>query len=395
MKKGINCIQCKGKLLCGLNKCPVFEKINTKETINDKLKKDFRSITPEVLIGWHNYPQVNAGIIAPYEIIKTQEPREWVLNKTPINEIMNYRLKLINSHNKVNIKELKGFNELIQQTALSSKPLNIDISLKNKPIITNNFDIHAQPYGPSGDVNRIELIDKPTIKKAVQITHYDTDLKANEAINYLKNKGLEEYEISNLLSAGTIGIEKNRKLVPTRWSITATDDSISKENINKIKQNEIIDTYTIFNGRYLGNNFTIILLPRLWSYELIEMWQPGAVFSSNETQVMTDYEEYNGRKEYAASTGGGYYASRLPITEWLIDNKTQAAILTIRQITKDYYMPLGVWVVREAVRKTLKNQPKKFSDYTLAKEYITRITGYDIRKTRTINNTQTRINNYL
>ncbi len=58
-------------------------------------------------------------------------------------------------------------------------------------------------------------------------------------------------------------------------------------------------------------------------------------------------------------------------------------------------MPLGVWVVREAVRKTLQSAPKKFTNYQLAKEYVTRITGYDIRKTRTINTMQTRIINYL
>ena len=63
--------------MCGLNRCPVFERINTKETISEKLKKDFRSITPEVLIGWHNYPEVNAGIIAPYEIIKTQNVKNY------------------------------------------------------------------------------------------------------------------------------------------------------------------------------------------------------------------------------------------------------------------------------------------------------------------------------
>ncbi|MBD3312733.1 hypothetical protein GF352_04750 [archaeon] len=392
MKIGFDCVKCKGRLKCGLPRCPVLAKLDIKKSL--KPKKEFKSETAGVFIGWHGYPKVYAGLLSPHESTTNKGPREWVNNKSSIIDVMTYRSSLVNSRNKVKIKEVKGFNEYVQSSALSSKPLSIDVSLKKAPKILVNYNIHSQPYGPAAEVKELRVNDHPRIKKAVQKVHYDTDLKAGEAMIILKQKELEEYEISSILSAGTLGVDKNRKLVPTRWSITATDDTLGKNYIKKLKNNEVIDYYQVFHGKYFGNIFTILLMPRFWSYELIEMWMPGAVFSSNETQVMTDYEQFNGRKKYAENTGGGYYASRLPITEWLASNNLQASALVIRQITKDYYMPLGVWVVREAVRKALQNS-KKFNNYEQARTYTERLTGFDLRKSKLIREKQTILQKFI
>jgi len=58
---------------------------------------------------------------------------------------------------------------------------------------------------------------------------YDTDVKAETAIDELHSKGVDNYKIQQSLSTGILGQEENRKLVPTRWSITASDDMISKK----------------------------------------------------------------------------------------------------------------------------------------------------------------------
>jgi len=392
MRLGVDCVKCKGRLLCGLPRCPILEKINFRKEL--KLNKEFKSETPGVFIGWHGYPNVFAGLLTPVNKSDKQGPRQWVNDNASIIDVMNYRTNILNSRSKVLIKELKGFNELIQGSALSNKPLSIDVSLKKVPKLKIAFNIHSQPLGPSGEVNKVVLNENPKMRKPVQKAYYDTDLKASDAIITLKNNKIEEYEISNLLSAGTLGQGKTRRLVPTRWSITATDDTLGKEYIKKLRNNEIIDNYLIFHGNYLGNIFTIMLLPRFWSYELFEMWMPGAIFSGKQTQVMTDDEGFNGRKKYASNTGGGYYASRLPITEWLMTKGLQASVLVIRQITKDYYMPLGVWVVREAVKKSLTNM-KVFNDYSQAKNYVERVTGFDLRKSKLIKEKQTTLNSFL
>ena len=56
---------------------------------------------------------------------------------------------------------------------------------------------------------------------------------------------------------------KNRKLVPTKWSITATDQIISNDLMHNILDFDIIDTYGVFNFDHLGNLFSVILFPHI------------------------------------------------------------------------------------------------------------------------------------
>jgi hypothetical protein len=39
----------------------------------------------------------------------------------------------------------------------------------------------------------------------------------------------------------------------------------------------------------------------------------------------------------------------------------QASVLAVREISEDYWAPLGVWVVREVARKAMTALPKKFT----------------------------------
>ncbi|HDD05009.1 MAG TPA: hypothetical protein ENF51_00775, partial [Candidatus Aenigmarchaeota archaeon] len=111
-------------------------------------------------------------------------------------------------------------------------------------------------------------------------------------------------------------------------------------------------------GHY-GNYFTVLLLPNKWSFELFELWRPESFWwRGKEVKVNRDFEGFYGRKNYAENTGGGYYAARLPVVEYLYEKRRQASVIVVRHITPDYYLPLGVWVVREGVRKALRNGRK-------------------------------------
>ena len=77
-------------------------------------------------------------------------------------------------------------------------------------------------------------------------------------------------------------------------------------------------------------------------------------------QIITDYETYRGRKSYAEETGGGYYAARTPILQYLEDIKRQASVLVLRFVLSEYDVPLGVWVCRNSVRKSLSSSPIYF-----------------------------------
>jgi len=174
----------------------------------------------------------------------------------------------------------------------------------------------------------------------------DIDLKAEEAVNYLYKKGFQENFLTKLISLGNLGLKKNRKLVPSRWSITAIDDIVGKRMIREIKDYPTLDKPRLYKAEHFGNHYFILMFPEVWSYELYE---------KKHSEVWTDFEYYEGRKTYAESTAGGYYANRLGILEKLRELKRQATIFTLRIVTDDYKAPLGVWLCRETTRKAMDN----------------------------------------
>ena len=69
----------------------------------------------------------------------------------------------------------------------------------------------------------------------------------------LYNNGIEISKIQKCFSVGMLG--KKRKLVPTKWSITATDDIISKSLVLQILDFGLIDSCRVFSHDHLGNMF--------------------------------------------------------------------------------------------------------------------------------------------
>ena len=199
----------------------------------------------------------------------------------------------------------------------------------------------------------------------------DDDLRALDAMVYLYRSGVMVSKIIQGLSAGILGTKLERKLVPTRWSITAVDCILSKwlrDNI--IREKPIIGDYLVFEYSGLGDKFVVILFPDTWKYEFIEIWWPGSSwnFFGNSIAIGGDYELHWGRTEYA-SIGGCYYATRLAVTEYLSKIGRQAGVIVIREAYPEHYMPIGVWYVRESVRRALRSKPVKFQNFQEALRY--------------------------
>jgi hypothetical protein len=238
------------------------------------------------------------------------------------------------------------------------------------------------PMGPNAKLKKAELTSNPKIHTKVEKVYSDTDLKANDAIIYLYENEFDENFLSRILSIGTVGLKANRKLVPTRWSITATDDAIANHLMEEVKQFPEMN-FTSYFGSYLGNYYLILCFPGPWTYELFETYLPKASWNTTEEiNFMTDYENFYGRTAYAENCAGGYYAARLPILEKLREIKKQGTILALRFITGEYAVPLGVWVCRESVRKSMNSKPIEFSDKDLmlryAKALVNKKFGYSL-----------------
>jgi len=375
------CLKCKGRGFCGRTFCPIYAKSQSIFKVEKMLdKSDFSSSSPAPFVGYYGYPNVNVGILSPAKIEKKAElydaPRYWADHNFKIPEIVDLRSSLINSRFKIEVKKQNKFLEISKEVGMASKPVDVELSLDEKPRFKLKVDSYNAPMGPNAKLKNVQITSNPKISHYVEKVVDDIDLKAKNAILYLHKKEFDENFLTKLLSVGNIGLKKNRKLVPTRWSITATDDMIAKELIESIKDYKQAD-YLAFFGSYLGNYYLILLFPEPWCYELFETYMPKTSWNVDENiNFMTDYEPYHGRKTYAENCVGGYYAARLSIAEKLEKMKKQSSVLALRFITGEYAVPLGVWVVREAVRKTMKNRPIEFA----SKELMLKYAGLLIKK---------------
>lgn len=387
----VNCIKCKGsdpRNNCGRVFCPIIAKAESMFRVKEKATaKDFFGSSPAPFVGRFGYPNINVGILSPVgsgdNAWEYDAPRHWAQNNYNIPQIIDFRSSLINSRFRSYIKQKSSkLLEISREVGMASKPVDVEVSLKFKPQFRVNSDSYVAPMGPNASVQDISITSNPKVHTKVERAVSDTGLKANKAITYLYRHGFDENFLSKTLSVGNLGIGKDRKLVPTRWSITAVDDALAKSMLSEVKNFSVGD-YSAYFGGYLGNYYLILTFPEVWSYELFEMYMPKASWNiSGSINYSTDYEPYEGRKSYAENTAGGYYAARLPIIEKLKETKRQASVLALRFITGEYAAPLGVWVVREAARKSMGSKQISFSSRELMLKYAEAVVrkkfGYDL-----------------
>ncbi|MFW6220514.1 MAG: hypothetical protein ACOC3X_02460 [Nanoarchaeota archaeon] len=369
------CLKCKGKNLCGKNPCPNIIKLNSINKLKKiNLNKDFISLSKTPFVGYNNYPNVNVGLLTNQNLKYQKEdfnsPKYLFEKKYNIEKIVDFRSSTLNSKFRYNIYSKNTFKKFIETTkeiTLSKKPTEIEINLKNKPKINTNFDEIVAPIGINGNLINLKLNSNLKIHSKVDKVYSDTDLNATKALNYLYKNNFDETFLSNNLSIGNFGLKNKRKLVPTRWAITAVDDSLGKNLIEEIKDNKIIDEYYAYFSEYLGNYYLIMLFPENWSYELFELTTENK--NKKEIYYMTDYENIFKRKYYAKNCQGGYYTTRLAVLEKLNEIKKKSSVIAIRIISEEYFLPLGVFVTREASRKTINQKPIKFSSKELMLKY--------------------------
>lgn len=369
---GTLCIKCKGKGLCGRLRCPILEKFKSFQSIAPVISGDsvFGASPPAVFVGSFGYPRVSAGPLIPplaneSEASVFEDTSAWA--NMQIQDIISMRSRMVRANTNFHVKDARSKeNPLLvkaQELALSRKPVDTEAWFFKAPKQELKFDAVLTPMGPSGLVKNFELAENPNVPKKVDYLVYDTDALAKDAVLELYKGDIPAEHITRLFSIGLLG--KERKIVPTRWSITAVDDMAGKELADRIKDFPWVSGIQLFSGTHFGNHFEVLILPQAYAFELIEIWLPKAVWSGESSWIGEDSESYDGKKGYSP-LAGGYYASRLPVLEYLTEIKRQASVFVLREITPDYWAPLGVWVVREGMRKALRNPPKKFDSLEAA-----------------------------
>ncbi|MHC1609854.1 MAG: Nre family DNA repair protein [Candidatus Methanofastidiosia archaeon] len=380
-KNGLSmCDVCKGnKHLCGRPTCPILERIRARSKILPMLSQNiFGSSPSSIFVGSWNYPKVYIGPLVPPIIGDTSEmdlPESWYGKS--LEEIVGFRATLVRSKESLYVDAARDPTRrvlLMQDIVMSDRPVDTELGLKKKPHFSLKFSEFSPPFGPSEMLKNLDLAQNPHIPRSIDAA-YNDDMAATESVKMLYDKGIEVSHISKLLSAGILGEQKKRKFVPTRWSITATDDILSKEAIESIKTYPSISECRVFYSKDIGNTLVAIFVPGIWSYEFLECWIPGSLFSgkSRVPRIISDWEYYKGRKTYADVITGAYYTGRLPVTEYLSDIKRQATCFVVMEVDPSYHTPIGVWRVRIILRDALCKKPEIYASIEEAFEALSKI----------------------
>ncbi|WP_435117298.1 DNA repair protein NreA [Halolamina sp. C58] len=327
------------------------------------------SVSPSIFVGRSDYPKVSTGILSPVgheeDAGRFETSGEWYDEGVGIADVFERRTSLLNSNRTgvgVDVHDAwDGFTGVQREIAIADRPVGVEVGLDGRPDV--NYDVSrddvATPVGPRATAQSADLTENPHVPRPVEKTLEDDDWQAQGAINYLYRRGFDVYDINTILSAGALGQAQNRKLVPTRWSITAVDDTVGQYLRGTLRGNQSVDSVQVHHNEYLGNSFWVILAPGNWEYELVEMKAPGSIWNPDPeagTYLASAHEEFEGRTSYVDETAGAYYAARLGVLEHLSDIGRQAKALVLRHVSDDYWGPVGVWQVREAVRHAFEGE---------------------------------------
>lgn len=319
-------------------------------------KSIFGPTPPNLFVGREGYPNVFVGPMVSLDVESDarafDSPSQWT--GLSYEQIIGFRSSLARGMKKQHVKKTESEMEL---AVLSQKPVDIEVEFKKPLSYGMNFSAFESPTGPSGEFESMRLAENPVIPNKID-EFAEEKIKVRDAIPEL-TKSFDYYYLQKLLSAGILG--ENKKLVPTRWSITAMDRILADDCITQVKQSPELGEISVFSNTHFDNHYEILLLPGAWEFEQFEAWSPGSSWQT-QSNVAHEYEPYAGRSDYAESEGGGYYAGRLACAEALARMRKQARTIVFREIDEAYKVPLGVWQVREGARNAFTKPPSKFAD---------------------------------
>ena len=327
----------------------------------------FGATAPEIFVGQSEYPRVSAGVLAP--MARDADPAAfatsgaWYEQGLGIDDVLTRRTSLLNSSRPTRVEAAdawEGFLGVQREVAIADRPVDVEVDLDGRPELDLSVDDIATPTGPRARATDATLAENPHVPQPVQKTLSDDDWAAEGAMTYLYRRGFDVYEINTILSAGALGRTEQRRLVPTRWSITAVDDAVGAYQRGRIRSSSSVDQVEVWQNSYLGNDYWVVLAPGDWEFELLELKAPGSIWNpepDGQYHLAADREGSEGRTGYVEETAGAYHAARLAVLEELAERDRQATCLVIRHARDAYWAPVGVWQVREGVRHAFDETP--------------------------------------
>jgi DNA repair protein NreA len=325
------------------------------------------STPPSVFIGSYNYPKILAGPMLPPchgDTSLYDSPERWIPEGMTIPDIVDFRVNLVRGKKAIRVWDTGNrMVEKLIDISLAEDSIDSELSF-TKPPSGQSFNEDHLPHGPSAEINDFK-VSACRWEHNLEKAYYDSDLKAADAVNELHSKKLPFSRIQKALSVGALGVERARRLVPTRWAITACDTILADSLLDEVRHNDIIDCYRVYEFDSLRNHYAIILTPTPWQYEWMEAFLH---LIGSEELIFSDFEG-NIKKNGYSSVGGCYYSCKFGVLEALVRQKKQSGAIILREAYEGY-VPLGVFNVRENVRQALLQKPSEHHTLNCALKHV-------------------------
>src|SRR2546426_11937891 len=115
--------------------------------------------------------------------------------------------------------------EIVKDLVRMRNPVDTDLCLARPPLKILDLREDSQPFGPIAPLTSFKM-SSSSADNRIEKAFYDGDLLADDAVLRLYRDGVLVTRIQRAFSLGMFGEDKRRKLVPTRWSITAADSNL-------------------------------------------------------------------------------------------------------------------------------------------------------------------------
>ena len=352
------CVMCKGaRNLCGLGYCPLLIGLKGRFRVSVRVREGLVSgaSPPTAIVGEKGYPKVRVYLGVPPGVYGGgaklyDSPADWHL-RLGLEDVIRLRSQLLHVSLRADTRRPEDlYSREYYLASLSERPVDMEAELAKSPSPKLAFSTSLPPTGLTAPARDVRVAGNPKLHPRLERFIWD-DLRASEAVQALHRDGVEFYTIVRALALGFIGRMRGRRLVPTRWGITAVDSMISSAILDRVRLKASVNDITVYYSHYLHNKYTVIVAPGRYSTTWIEVWRPSSLWNPGSSpSVLVVRDDFRGRPSVM---DGGFLAARTPVLEHLGRIGRQGRVVILREVEPQYVYPVGSWQIRLTVGHAL------------------------------------------
>ncbi len=378
------CVRCKGyKRLCGLPRCPILERVRATMEATARITglEVSGSTPPTAVVGEKGYPSVPVIVGVPPGIKGEgakiyDDPQGW-WGRLGLPDILRLRGYQVSSIMRVNVGEpFTLYEKEVGVAAISARPVDTEVLLEKPPSPITRLDPFVGATGPAAPAKEVRVVGNASLPRKLEEIIWD-NLSAEEAVSELIKGGVDTYSIIRAMSLGFLGRLRRRKLVPTRWAITAVDRAAVKHFLDKLRDMPSVDRVSVHVLEYLMNRFYIILYPGNYHVEWLEIWRPRTGLTERASSSVIIYSRDYGTGR-TSTLDGGFDAARHGLVRALYERGRRASAVIVRLIEPGYVVGVGNWHIRETVYRAARSEGIAFDTLGDALAWVAGAEGKDV-----------------